>query len=164
MKQQKLYILALFALIGFFVVFSVFLVQSSKAEEKEFKAKPPLEVSIQNGTVLSPKSSPPSYKNSEVTRKIRVIVTGYSSTPGQTDSTPFITASGEKVKKGTAANNLLSFGTKIRMPEIFEDQVFEVADRMHSDKSYYQVDIWFPTKKQAEEFGTKRTTMEILSD
>ena len=95
-------------------------------------------------------------------KKIRVVVTAYSSTTWQTDDTPFITASGNEVKEGIVANNLLSFGTKIRIPEIYGDKVFVVEDRMNWRKGYYHLDIWFPEYQQAKDFGATTTYIEIL--
>ena len=76
-------------------------------------------------------------------KTLKVVLTAYSSTADQTDSTPFITASGSHVRDGIVAANFLAFGTKVKIPEIFGDKVFTVEDRMalkHSDK----IDIWFP--------------------
>jgi 3D (Asp-Asp-Asp) domain-containing protein len=95
-------------------------------------------------------------------RKIKMIVTAYSSTPEETDNTPFITASGSKVRDGIVANNLLPFGSKIRIPEVFGDKIFEVEDRMHFRKSNYQLDVWFSNKEEAKEFGAKIATIEII--
>lgn len=90
-----------------------------------------------------------------------VIVTGYSSTIWETDDTPFITASGTWVHEGIVATNLLPFGAKIRIPEIYGDKVFEVEDRMHSRNSY-NVDIWFENHWQANNFGVARAKIEVL--
>ena len=60
-------------------------------------------------------------------------ITAYSSDVSQCDSTPCITANGfnlcEHGVEDSVAANFLSFGTKIRIPEIFGDQVFIVRDR-----------------------------------
>jgi len=88
--------------------------------------------------------------------------TAYSSTPEETDEDPFITASGIWVKDGIVANNLLPFGTKIRLPELYGDKVFVVEDRMNSRKGYYHFDIWFASKKEALQFGAKNTYVEVL--
>ena len=98
----------------------------------------------------------------KVVKKINVIATGYSSSPEETDGDPFTTASGTKVREEIIANNLLPFGTKVRIPEIYGDQVFVVEDRMHWKKGYYHIDIWFPSKEEAEKFGAKRTYIEVL--
>jgi 3D (Asp-Asp-Asp) domain-containing protein len=95
-------------------------------------------------------------------RKIKVIVTAYSSTEWQTDDTPFTTANGSEVRDGIVANNMLPFGTEIKLPELYGNKVFTVEDRMHSRKSKYQVDIWFPTLEEAKAFGVKETYIEVL--
>lgn len=102
------------------------------------------------------------FQDPEVKKVINVIITGYSSSPEETDDNPLITASGSCVREGVIANNLLPFGTEIRIPEIYGEKIFVVEDRMHWRKSYYQIDIWFPSKNEAQEFGAKRTYIEIL--
>jgi len=97
-----------------------------------------------------------------VTRKIKVMATGYSSCPTETDDTPFITANGTHVKDGIVANNLLPFGTQIRIPEFYGDKIFTVEDRMHWRKGYYHVDIWFSEKEKARNFGAKLLYIEVL--
>lgn len=94
-------------------------------------------------------------------RRIRVVITGYSSTIDQTDSDPFITAAGTLVREGIVATNILPFGTKIKFPEFFGDRIFVVEDRMSWEKGY-QIDIWFPNREDALEFGAKITYIEIL--
>jgi 3D (Asp-Asp-Asp) domain-containing protein len=94
--------------------------------------------------------------------KIPAIVTAYSSTPWETDEDPHITASGKIVRDGIVANNLLPFGTKIKIPEIFGDKIFVVEDRMSWEKSNYQFDIWFENYFEALKFGAKQTYVEIL--
>ena len=96
-------------------------------------------------------------------KTIEVVVTAYSSTPDQTDSTPFITASGKSVADGIVANNMLPFGTKIKIPELYGNQVFTVEDRMNKDKSNYHIDIWMADKTSAIDFGKKITQIEILN-
>jgi 3D (Asp-Asp-Asp) domain-containing protein len=98
----------------------------------------------------------------KISRKIKAIITAYSSTPWETDETPYITAAGTKVREGIVANNYLPLGTKIRIPEIFGDKIFVVEDRMHWRKGKYQIDIWFKDYWQAKNFGAKKTYIEIL--
>lgn len=95
-------------------------------------------------------------------RKINMLITAYSSTTEETDDTPFITASGKFVRDGIVANNYLPFGTKIRLPELYGDKIFEVEDRMNCKKSKYHIDIWFPSHSEAESFGVTRTYVEII--
>jgi 3D (Asp-Asp-Asp) domain-containing protein len=99
------------------------------------------------------------FEKETVKNKKLVLVTAYSSTVDQTDSTPFITASGTYVHDGTIAANFLKFGTKVKFPSLYGDKIFTVEDRM---KSNYKVDIWFPTRQEAKNFGVKRIEMEIL--
>ncbi len=92
---------------------------------------------------------------------IKVILTGYSSTPDQTDDTPFITASNTRVRDGIVAANFLAFGTKVQIPSLFGDKVFIVEDRMakkHDDK----MDIWFSERYLAKNFGVKEAEVMIL--
>jgi 3D (Asp-Asp-Asp) domain-containing protein len=95
-------------------------------------------------------------------KKVKVVVTAYSSTVCQTDNTPFITASGSYVEEGIVANNMLPFGTEIMIPELYGDKIFVVEDRMNQKKGYYHVDIWFPEYDQAKDFGAKITYIEII--
>ena len=103
-------------------------------------------------------------ESTKVAQKIKVVLTAYSSTPEETDVTPFITASGKEVADGIVANNMLPLGTKIRIPEIYGDKVFVVEDRMNSRKSNYHVDIWLPSKELAVNFGVKTATIEVLEN
>lgn len=94
-------------------------------------------------------------------KTIRTVLTAYSSTPDQTDDTPFITASNTKVRDGVVASNFLAFGTKVQIPEIFGDKVFTVEDRMarkHGDK----IDIWFPERHLAKKFGVREAEIIVL--
>lgn len=98
----------------------------------------------------------------EVVRTVRMMVTAYSSTPDQTDDTPLITASGKRVADGIIANNMLPFGTKVRIPELYGKKIFVVEDRMHSRKGKYQADIWRASYNEAKNFGAKLLNIEIL--
>ena len=97
-------------------------------------------------------------------KTIIMTVTAYSSTPEETDDTPFITASGKYVADGIVANNFLPFGTKVAIPELYGDKVFIVQDRMNKRMGDYRLDIWFPTKMEAKIFGVETTKIEILEN
>lgn len=90
-------------------------------------------------------------------------VTGYSSSVDETDDSPWVTASGAKVEYGIAATNLLPFNTKLKLPEILgNDFVIIVKDRMN-DRYTDRIDVWFPSKEQAKEFGIHYNVLvEIL--
>ena len=95
--------------------------------------------------------------------KLEITVTGYSSSIDETDGDPFTTASGKSVRDGIVATNLLPFGTRVRIPEEFGDKVFVVEDRMHR-RFPNRLDIWFPSKNEAWDFGKKNLEIEILPD
>lgn len=99
--------------------------------------------------------------NSAGSKRIKVVVTAYSSSRIETDSDPYITASGQWVRDGIVAANFLPFGTKIKIPELFGDKVFVVQDRMHPRKKY-QVDIWFSSRQEAMQFGAHYSYIELL--
>ncbi|MDD5290270.1 MAG: hypothetical protein PHT40_03705 [Patescibacteria group bacterium] len=89
-----------------------------------------------------------------------VLVTAYSSTVDQCDSTPFITAHNTHVRDGIVAANFLTFHTKVKMPEIFGNKVFEVEDRMNK-KFSDRVDVWMASREAAIKFGAKWVKVEI---
>ena len=130
----------------------------------DIKDQPPSmrqRVAIAQSISLLPITSPKT--PIRIAKTMNVIVTAYSSTPDQTDDTPFITASGNWVRDGIVATNLLPMGTKIKIPEVYGDRIFVVDDRMHPRKSVH-VDIWFPSYTEAKNFGVKRTHIEVLED
>lgn len=102
-------------------------------------------------------------KSNAPARKTHVVsATAYSSTPDQTDDTPFITAMGTHVRDGIIATNMLPFGTRVRIPSVFGNKVFIVEDRMN--KRYWdRIDVWFPDRESAIQFGLKRSLIiEVL--
>jgi len=131
--------------------------ERSSSTNQEFS-----DLQIIQQTTLLPLISPPTQEEIEVLEKNKMIVTAYSSSVWETQGDPFITASGNRVRDGIVANNLLSFGTEIKLPEIFGDKIFVVEDRMHSRKGDYQIDIWLPSHQEALNFGVKLTEMEIV--
>jgi len=90
-----------------------------------------------------------------VLKTIRMNVTAYSSTPGECDGDPFVTADGSIVRDGIVATNVFPFGTKIRLPAYFGDRVFEVHDRMNPRYSS-RVDIWMSNKQDVRSWGLKQ--------
>lgn len=91
---------------------------------------------------------------------VTVPATAYNSLPGQTDDTPFITASGTTVRHGVLAANFLPIGTRVKIPEIYGDQVFVVEDRMNS-RYWKRVDIWMESYDDAIQFGLKNIEIEV---
>jgi len=95
-------------------------------------------------------------------KKIKAVLTAYTSTPGQTDGNPFMSASGIRVYDGMIAANGLPFGTKIKIPALFGDKVFTVHDRMNKRYGLGRMDIWLDAPRSvALKFGVKRADAEI---
>jgi len=98
-----------------------------------------------------------------------VTATAYSSTPGQTDSTPCITATGYDVcenyalygSANTIASNFLPLHSIVKIPELFGDQLFVVRDKMNSRFGGNNIDIWMPTYAEARSFGTRQIVIEV---
>ncbi len=93
--------------------------------------------------------------------EMTVPVTAYSSTPDQTDDTPFITASGTHVRWGIVAANFLPIGTLVRLPEHYGDQIFVVEDRMNA-RYNVRMDIWMETREEAKHWGLKQVKIQVL--
>lgn len=95
-------------------------------------------------------------------KTLSVTMTAYSSTPDQTDDTPFTTANGTHVRDGIVATNALPFHTRVRFPDLFGDKVFVVEDRMNA-RYTTRMDIWMTTRKQAMDFGIAHNVkVEVL--
>jgi len=93
---------------------------------------------------------------------VAAVITAYTSTPDQTDDSPFIAATGKHVYDGMIAANWLPFGTKIKIPALYGDKVFTVDDRMNKRYGYGRMDIWLDaTKGEARKFGVKRVEVEV---
>jgi len=93
---------------------------------------------------------------------VKAVITAYTSTPDQTDDSPFIAATGKRVYDGMIAANWLPFGTKIKIPSLYGDKIFTVDDRMNARYGYGRMDIWLDASKaDAREFGVKRVEVEI---
>lgn len=114
---------------------------------------------MQNET--RPYGTLPLAEDGEPVRVLSVPVTAYSSEVGQTDSTPFITASGTSVRRGVIAANFLPIGTRVRFPDLYGDEVFVVEDRMNA-RYWKRVDIWMEETADAKNFGLQHTTIEVF--
>lgn len=84
-------------------------------------------------------------------------VTMYNSVPEQTDSDPFVTASGIIVRAGIVANNCLPFGTDV----VIDGVIYEVQDRMASRYGCEWFDIWSASVPEAVEYGVQMKTITI---
>jgi 3D (Asp-Asp-Asp) domain-containing protein len=90
---------------------------------------------------------------------LRVISSAYASSPNQTDATPCITAAGTTVRPGVVATNFLPLGTIISI----DGEKYIVEDRMNSRYNGYYLDIWFPSTREALDFGRKKLDITILA-
>lgn len=86
-------------------------------------------------------------------------ITAYTSSPGETDSDPFITASGEVVRPGIAAcPDRYPFGTIIEIA----GEKYECLDRMNKRfRDFEHYDIWFTSKEKAIQFGRQKLEVAI---
>ena len=103
---------------------------------------------------------------------LELTMTAYSSSPDQTDATPFVTASGQRVRDGIVAISRdlerlgLRFGSKVVVTAVggpscgpaareLVGRVLEVQDRMHRRKRR-QIDVWRPSREGALAIGRCR--------
>jgi 3D (Asp-Asp-Asp) domain-containing protein len=93
----------------------------------------------------------------------KAVITAYTSTPGQTDDTPFIAASGKRVHDGMIAANGLPFGTRVKIPAVYGEKIFVVEDRMNRRYGIGRFDVWLDmSRAEAMKFGVKRVEVEIF--
>ena len=105
----------------------------------------------------------PSYTKVSVIRTFAYVpLSAYTSRPEETDDSPFITADGSHVADGIIAANFLPFGTRVRIPALFGDKVFEVHDRMNQRYSY-KIDVWMAGYHEAIQFGVRHADIEIVN-
>lgn len=106
-----------------------------------------------------------------------VTITAYNSLASQTDSTPFITATGQRTRYGIVAlsRDLLQeypYGTRIVILGTQQSAsscgawdvlptVFEVQDTMHPRKTN-QVDVWFEHLKDSQQWGNCTGTVLFM--
>ena len=107
----------------------------------------------------------PESNNLKVIRTGYYTASAYNSLAAQTDSSPCITANGfnlcEHGIEDSIAANFLKFGTKVKIPEMFGDQVFVVRDRMNK-KYNNRIDVWMKEKQDAKNFGVRVVKIEVL--
>lgn len=115
-----------------------------------------LAVQADTGSVVSVGAEAPVVEQHlKALKTIYMASTAYTSRVEECDSDPFVTADGSEVRDGIVATNVLPFGTKVRIPTVFGDRIFEVHDRMNARYSY-RVDIWMKDIKDARAYGLKR--------
>ena len=112
----------------------------------------------------------------DVGKKLTVTMTAYSSTRSQTDSTPFITSTNQRVRLGIVAAsrdllaNQLPYGTKLRVVDIQDTRrcggwdpkiILEVQDTMHK-RQRNKLDLWMTSTAEARRWGRCEVTIEVL--
>ncbi len=94
-------------------------------------------------------------------RQIEAVLTAYSSEESQTDSDPYIMASGKKVYDGAVAcPRKYEFGWKV----VIDGRTYICEDRKNIRYESYTekwIDVWFPTTEEALEFGIKKQVVII---
>lgn len=100
--------------------------------------------------------------------------TAYNSTAGQTDSSPFITATGTRTRFGVIAlsRDLLArfpYGTRVRIEDLsgrynglLGGRVFIVEDTMHPRKRN-TVDVWMSSRREALQWGVRNIRITAVN-
>ncbi len=92
---------------------------------------------------------------------LRMEVSAYTSRPQETDATPFVTASGTRVRDGIVATNRFPIGTRLRIPSIYGDKVFVVEDRMNARYGNH-VDVWMDSVTEAKALGRRFLEVQVF--
>ena len=150
--------------IGLFAI--MFLMSSSQVQAAEGVSVVPETVPVQVAqTAVSEASTQANVLPEQKDVPVRVMyatITAYASVPGETDDSPFITADGSHVRDGIVAANFLKFGTRIRIPQLSGDKVYEVHDRMNK-RFPDRVDVWVDSVPKENTVGLRRNyKIEIL--
>ena len=106
--------------------------------------------------------------------KVAIVrATAYNSIPNQTDSTPFITATGTRTRPGVVAlsRDLLRqfpYGSRIMIEDLsgrysaqLKGRVFIVEDTMAARKTN-SLDIWMTTRSEAMRFGARQVRITAV--
>ena len=111
--------------------------------------------------VLPKRPTVPEIPDGEEPEVIQAIVTAYNATVAQCDSTPFVTASGERVREGIVACPIwLSFGSLIEI----DGEVYECQDRMafvHQNSNRFDIFMW--SVDEARTWGKQLKSVKIFN-
>jgi len=90
---------------------------------------------------------------------VHAVVTAYTSSEDETDSTPFENAAGTVPGRGSVACPMrFAFGTRV----LIRGHEYICDDRMHP-KFGDRFDVWMQTKAEAFEFGKQHVTVAIIN-
>ena len=147
------------AIAGALFAFAVFAQQTSAETTSQRVMKFPTETAARASILYVAGNTADPYVESRWSTYITV--TSYNSVPEQTDSTPFITASGTHVRDGVVASNYLPIGTRVRFPNLYGSKIFVVEDRMNA-RYHKKIDIWSDDIQFSRKFGARYLKMEVL--
>ena len=149
----------------------ILVVGSAWPEEVAERVVMPLAVQIELPQLpIHPPEPPPARRAPRHLLRIPVTVTGYSSSVGQTDDSPYVTASNTRVRTGIVAlsRDLLreftpgapfAFGDLV---EIEGAGVFQVEDTM-AQRHRKRADIWFSSTMAATRWGKRSMVLASLN-
>ncbi|KGQ23049.1 3D domain-containing protein [Thermus filiformis] len=114
-------------------------------------------------------------------KRLVLEATAYTSSPRETDRTPYVTATGMRTALGVIAVSrdllrTLPYGTRVRLKDLgsvqgrgrgrfdylFQNRVFVVADTMHP-RMREKLDVWLPDRALALQFGRRLLEVEVVS-
>ena len=115
------------------------------------------------------------YVQASSARSYVVRSTAYNSTPGQTDSSPHITATGTRTRFGVVALsrdllNFIPYGSRIRIQDLsgtsynrmLANTIFIVEDTMNA-RMRRKVDVWMGTRSQALNWGSRSIRITVVN-
>ena len=158
-KNQIIFLLILVIIIQFFIWFWLWLwmvLQIPSSADFYYQNPAGDAVSHTSELIAFSYLNPPSGDSSGVWRI--GIITAYNAEKGQTDNSPTITASGQKVREGIVANNCLAFGSKVGIG----DKIYEVQDRKNERYGCEYFDIFMNSKQEAINFGIRTEVVAIV--
>ena len=107
--------------------------------------------------------------------------TAYTSSPRETDSTPYVTATGARTRLGILAVSrdllkVLPYGSLVKLEDLgrwqdgrdagrfnflFKDVLFVVEDTMNR-RFKQRIDVWLPDRSLALKFGRRRLKVTVI--
>jgi 3D (Asp-Asp-Asp) domain-containing protein len=131
--------------------------------------------------IAKPVTKPITVRLKTTGKSLVVRSTAYNSLPGQTDASPFKTATGVRTRFGVVAlsRDLLRsipYGSRIVLEDMgswsngsgrgkynamLSKMIFVVEDTMHPRKKS-TVDVWFPARRQAIQWGARRLRIRVV--